>query len=120
MVTEKKLANLKPPINKRPPEEQLAIRQKAQRRQQESLREKKLIRECLEIMRDTSMPKEKCIEMGLPENTAHAMGVAKAMFDGAMEKNPAMVKALLEALGEIKNEININGSMPVVIHDDIK
>lgn len=120
MVTEKQLANLKPPINERPPEEQLAIRQKAQKGMIKSRKEKKQVRECLELLRDMPMPKEKCIEMGVSEGTTYAMGMALAMVGGTLDKNPAMAKLTLEALDELKNELNINGSMPVVIHDDIK
>lgn len=118
MVSEKSLANLKS-FGTMSPEEEREIKLKGQKKSVEKRNENNQIRKCLEMLRDMSMPKEKCAEMGLPEDTTYAMGAAKAMFDGAMEKNPAMAKALLEALGELKNEININGSMPVVIHDDI-
>jgi hypothetical protein len=119
MMSREKGWNNLVPLASRPPEEQRAIRRKAQRRQQESMREKKTIKMCLEMLRDMQMPADKCQELGLPEGTTYAMGIATSMVNGTLEKNPAMTKLLLEAMGEVKNEINVNGAMPVVIHDDI-
>lgn len=119
MVTEKQKANLKPPINKRSPEEQLAIRRKGQKAQQNSLREKKTVKACLLALMEMPIPDDKCVEYGLDIGTTYAAGMAIRGAEGFLDGNPAMARLMLELLGESKQEVNINGALPVVIHDDI-
>lgn len=119
MVTEKQKANLKPPINKRSPEEQLAIRRKGQQAQQARLREKKTVKACLLALLEMPIPDDKCEKYGLDKGTTYAAGMAIRGVDAFLDGNPAMARLILEVLGESKQEVNINGALPVVIHDDI-
>ncbi|WP_295155175.1 hypothetical protein [Selenomonas sp. AE3005] len=119
MVTEKQKANLKPPINKRSPEEQLAIRRKGQKAQQASLKEQKTVKACLLALMSMPIPDDKCEEYGFPKGTVYAAGMALSGAKGFLDGNPAMARLMLELLGESKQEVNINGALPVVIHDDI-
>jgi hypothetical protein len=119
MVTEKQKANLKPPINKRSPEEQLAIRRKGQKAQQASLKEQKTVKACLLALLDMPIPDEKCEKYGLEKGTTYAAGLAIRGAEGFLDGNPAMARLMLELLGESKQEVNINGALPVVIHDDV-
>lgn len=118
MVTEKQKANLRP-VNTRSPEEQLAIRRKAQKAQQKSLREKKTVKACLLALLEMPIPDDKCEKYGLDKGTTYAAGMAIRGVDAFLDGNPAMARLILEVLGESKQEVNINGALPVVIHDDI-
>lgn len=119
MVTEKQKANLRP-VNTRSPEEQLAIRRKAQKAQQKSLREKKTVKACLLALLEMPIPDDKCEKYGLDKGTTYAAGMAIRGVDAFLDGNPAMARLILEVLGESKQEVNINGALPVVVHDDIK
>jgi len=118
MVTEKQKANLRP-VNTRPPEEQLAIRRKAQKAQQESLKEKKTVKACLLALLEMPIPDDRCEKYGLEPGTTYAAGMALRGAEGFLDGNPAMARLMLELLGESKQEVNINGALPVVIHDDV-
>jgi hypothetical protein len=120
MVTEKQKANLKPPINKRPTSEQREIRRKAGIASGKSRREKKAVKEWVAQFMHEPMPAEMCEKYGLDEGTTYAAGMALKGMQGFLDGNPAMARLILELIGESKQELNINGAMPVVIHDDIK
>ena len=42
-----------------------------------------------------------------------------SVIDGTLKGNPQQARLAFEMLGENKQELNINGALPVVIHDDI-
>ena len=81
---------------------------------------KKTTKECLLALRDLPMTKERCKEMGLEPGSTYGMGWAMALANGTLDGNPALAKLALELAGEHQQEININGGLPVVIHDDIR
>jgi hypothetical protein len=118
MANKKSLANLKP-FNQRSPEEALEIRRKGQKRQKEVLREKKTVKACLLALLEMPIPDDKCDKYGLEKGTTYAAGMAIRGVDAFLDGNPAMARLILEVLGESKQEVNINGALPVVIHDDI-
>ncbi len=82
-------------------------------------REKKTIRECLMMLRDMPMTDSQCAELGLQPETTYGMAMAQKCVDGTIDGNPTMARLVFEMLGESKQEIDISGSIPVVIHDDI-
>jgi hypothetical protein len=119
MVTEKQRANLKPPINKRPTSEQREIRKKAGINSGKSRREKKAIREWVLTFMHDSMSDDMCDKYELPHGTTYAAAMALKGMKGFLDGNPAMARLMLELIGETKQEINITGSIPVVIKDDV-
>ena len=83
-------------------------------------RQKRTIKENLLVLRDMPMTPERCRAMGMEEGSSYGEGWAMALGNGALEGNPQLARLAMELLGESKQELNINGAMPVVIHDDIK
>lgn len=77
------------------------------------------IRKCLKMIRDMDMPPDKIKEMGFNEDVTFGMAMAFKMMEASLNGNPQMARLVVELLGESKTEININGALPVVIHDDI-
>ncbi len=82
-------------------------------------RKKATIRECMKMLRDMDVPEEKLKEMGLDDGTTYGMAMAFKWIEASLNGNPQMARLVAEMLGESKTEIDINGAMPVVIHDDI-
>ena len=90
-----------------------------------ALLEKQSIRECFSKLRDMKVPEnneiaEKLKEFGLDKEATLGMAMAYKCIEATLDGNPQMARLVFEMLGESKTEIDINGTMPVVIHDDIK
>jgi hypothetical protein len=45
--------------------------------------------------------------------------MAVKWIETSLNGNPQMARLVAEMLGENKTEIDINGALPVVIHDDV-
>jgi hypothetical protein len=116
MVTDKSLANLKPFVDSKDAKEKGSRGGKAS--VQARLR-KKSVKECLKALLDMPISDDKCEKFGLEPGTTYAAGMALKGAEGFLDGNPAMARLMLELLGESKQEVNINGALPVVIHDDV-
>lgn len=116
MVTEKSKANLRVPTS----EEARKNGKKGGIASGKSRRTKRTVKECVMALLDVPVPADRCEKYGLEPGTTYAAAMALKGVDGFLDGNPAMARLILELIGESKQELNINGAMPVVIHDDIK
>jgi hypothetical protein len=109
----------------RSPEEMAAILKKAGEARAKKNKARKTLRECFSILRDEKIKDDeieaKLKEMGM-EDEELTLGMAMALrcIESVLNGNPQMARLVFEMLGESKTEIDINGSMPVVIHDDVR
>ena len=104
----------------RTPEERKAIASKGGKARGEQRRQRKLIRECLQEIQTMPMPKDKCAELGLPDDSEYQVGIAMSLIRGTLEGNPQMARTLLTCIGEMKQDFNISTiSPPIIIHDDV-
>lgn len=82
-------------------------------------RKKATIKACMKMLVNKEMSPEKLKELGLDENTTYGMAMAIKWIETSLAGNPQMARLVAEMLGETKTEIDINGALPVVIHDDV-
>jgi len=118
MVTEKSKANLIKNSDLTP-QERKEKASKMGKASAKSRREKKQIREWVLTFMPDVMTDELCDKYELPHGTTYAAAMAMKGITGFLDGNPAMARLILDLIGETKQEINITGSIPVVIKDDV-
>lgn len=115
-MTESQLANLRPVTNSA---DAKRLGRNGGKKGAETKRRRMAIREWFSVIKDEPMPDSKCDELGLEHGTTYGEGMALSVIDGTLKGNPQQARLAFEMLGENKQELNINGALPVVIHDDI-
>ena len=106
--TAKGLANLKPPINKRPTEEQREIRIKGGIRSGEVRRAKKTMREMLDYL----LAKEKVNAKRETSTTLEEMSIA--LCDKAISGSEKAYELIAKITGELTNQVELTGSVQKV------
>ena len=106
---------LKPPISSH--EEAAELGRRGGIASGKTRRKKATIKACMKMLVNKEMSPDKLKELGLDENTTYGMAMAVKWIETSLNGNPQMARLVAEMLGENKTEIDINGALPVVIHD---